>query len=137
MSNNKEHTVKCKCGGHMITIDADTTEKFPDIYINLWYQAGIEDGRFLTRLKRMWDILTDNRIFLYDVLLSQKDAKELGEFLIRVNEENKWKELKNRITIHKFATMDAPYFGWSKEFINGYSEAISRIKEDIKKIENN
>lgn len=37
---------------------------------------------------------------------------------------------------YEMSMMDAPYFGISKEFINGYLEAIKKIKEDIAKLEN-
>jgi hypothetical protein len=45
-------------------------------------------------------------------------------------------KLKDKITAYEMAMMDAPYFGIPKEFINGYSEAMRKIKEEILKIEN-
>lgn len=45
-------------------------------------------------------------------------------------------ELKEKIKGHHMAMMDAPYFGWSGEFINGYSEALKRLEKDIEKLEN-
>lgn len=47
---------------------------------------------------------------------------------------DKLDELLKKITAHEMATMDAPYFGWSREFINGYIEALTRVKKDVEKL---
>ncbi len=46
-----------------------------------------------------------------------------------------WEKLKQKIISHHYALDDAPYFGWSKEFINGFYEALKRIEKDMKQIE--
>lgn len=43
-------------------------------------------------------------------------------------------KLKQRITAHQHATMDAPYFGWKREFIDGYELALKRVLDDVKEI---
>lgn len=47
------------------------------------------------------------------------------------------KQIEKQIEIHMYSTMNAPYFGWTGEFINGYNEALKKVKKDIEEIKTN
>ncbi|WJJ55366.1 hypothetical protein QB910_000122 [Dabrowskivirus KKP3916] len=50
-----------------------------------------------------------------------------------MDEMDKIKELKQKLIFHEMALDDAPFHGWSGEFINGYALALKRVKADIEK----
>lgn len=80
-----------------------------------------------------------------EVLLEQKDTMPIGfddDINIKGGEGkpmnsnmNKWQKLKEKLEQHNHAMDDAPYFGWSPEFIRGYTECLKRIERDMMKIE--
>lgn len=87
MKIKDEYFVMCECSGHLISINTDIDDKFPDIFLELWYRAGLEDKSFLCRIKKAIKIILGRDIFLYDVILSRKEAKKLGKLLINISEK--------------------------------------------------
>jgi DNA repair protein RadC len=66
--------------------------------------------------------------------VSEQTINEL-EKVHDVNKEKAWEDLKISLRDHEMSMDNAPYHGWSGEFINGYLEAITRVKKDMIKLE--
>jgi hypothetical protein len=79
---------KCKCGGHAIEIDKWEEEDFCEIFLNYWHMAGLYDNSWIERLKMIWHILKGSKYLYWDIILNKKQAKELGEYLIKILEDN-------------------------------------------------
>jgi len=84
---NNEKFFRCQCGGHAIGVDKfDWEDEDTEIFLSYWYQSGLDDNSIKERLKMIWKILTGSKHIYYDVLLNKQQAKELGEYLIKISE---------------------------------------------------
>ena len=84
---------ECECGIHLIKVNTYYPE-VDDIFISFYEDAFYSkqgDKRFLGYLKRLWHAIKGKEHLLFEVVLNQKKAKELGVMLLAAsNLENDW-----------------------------------------------
>lgn len=80
----KEFLFKCKCGGHVIGINTEFSEKEDEVFISFYQFVEWESYNFWQRIKYVWNILKGNKNYIFDVILSKKDAKELGNHFVNI-----------------------------------------------------
>lgn len=79
---------ECKCHTHAITIEKfEYDDEDNEVNIFFWYSPGRNDLNFFKKLKAAYEIFKYGKCLLQDIILSKKNAKELGEELIKVSEE--------------------------------------------------
>jgi len=82
----QEH-FECVCGVHLITLErfGDDT----DVDIVLWEQPYYSGSRIREYFRRLWAALRNKRYMIYNIILSQDDAKRLAIALLDVMEREK------------------------------------------------
>ena len=85
----QEH-FECVCGIHLITLERFGDDTDTDIVF--WEQPYYSGGKLREYFRRLWAALRNKRYMIYNIILSQGDAKRLARMLLEVTESEEWTE---------------------------------------------
>lgn len=79
MIKDNELHVTCSCGTHELHFEKD--RELPVWYISFWQRGYLNGQNWQYRLRCVWHILIHGRPFGDEVVLEEKDLRELQEFV--------------------------------------------------------
>jgi hypothetical protein len=88
----KSKFIECECGGEGMLVTHYTNDIHDkEVYLSMFSIGIYTDGRltFRERLRHAWHVMKTGKPFDDSLILSEKDTKELGQYLLDIKfEEN-------------------------------------------------
>ena len=80
IKNGKEKIVRCECAGHLLSVERWNCD---EISLTVWYER-TDKTTLWDRIRLAFNILRGRAAHLHDVILSENNCRELGEFCIEL-----------------------------------------------------
>lgn len=86
----KIEIVRCKCKGHILTVERD--EEYNDNCISFWTLGHDGNYDWIFRLRLIWQVITRGHPYTDTIILNRRETQKL----IKILSKNIYKKSKNK-----------------------------------------